>query len=211
MKLKILRRYDAVSEVLGTILILVISVMIFSVVYISFFSVDVSPSRPNVYIAGSIKGNNLILEHSGGESLPLETKVSVSLADGTYNVCEVKDKDSVKLTEKEKVEDEKEAKKETSKKKKGEITPSKTKEPTKETDKEVTEDVPEEAAEEEKKQEKPDTSQKVLCFLSKSVFVQDTLFKTSECNGTEVFNNVLFALKGQHIIAQGNALGTGLR
>ena len=56
---------------------------------------------------------------------------------------------------------------------------------------------------------KPDTSQKVLCFLSKSVFVQDTLLKTSRCNGAEVFNNVLFILKGQHIITQGNALGTG--
>lgn len=93
MKLKITKRNHAVSEVLGTILLLLISVMIFSVVYLSFFSVDVKPSTPTVNLAGSIKENNLILEHCGGEPLSLDTEVSIILQDGTNTKLEIKDDD----------------------------------------------------------------------------------------------------------------------
>jgi len=93
MKMKITKSNNAVSEIIGTILILAISVLIFSIVYISFFSVQVAPSAPSVYIAGSVKGTNLILEHCGGESLPLETQVSIYLKDGTHNLIEIKDDD----------------------------------------------------------------------------------------------------------------------
>ena len=65
----------AVSEVLGTILLLVISVSLFSVIYASFFAIDVTPNTPSVNIVGAIKQDSLILEHCGGESLSLGTKV----------------------------------------------------------------------------------------------------------------------------------------
>jgi hypothetical protein len=75
MKIRIVKQNKAVSEVLGTILLLAISVSIFSVVYASFFSVQVSPAMPSVNIVGSIDEGYLVLEHYGGESLSLDTKV----------------------------------------------------------------------------------------------------------------------------------------
>lgn len=65
----------AVSEVLGTVLLLVISVSLFSVVYVSFFAVDVTPNTPSVNIVGAIKEDSLVLDHYGGEPLSLGTKV----------------------------------------------------------------------------------------------------------------------------------------
>lgn len=72
----------AVSEVIGTILILTISVSLFSVVYASFFSIDVSPSTPAVRIVGTISNNNLILDHKGGDMLKLDTKTILDYGNG---------------------------------------------------------------------------------------------------------------------------------
>lgn len=73
------RRTDtfAVSEVLGTILLLGISVSLFSVIYISFFAVDVEPSTPNVDMMATLQDNHLIVEHRGGEDLDLETRLMI--------------------------------------------------------------------------------------------------------------------------------------
>jgi len=65
----------AVSEVLGTILLLLISVTIFSVVYVSFFSVEIDNQVPSVDMVGTIQDNNLILEHRGGDSISLGTEI----------------------------------------------------------------------------------------------------------------------------------------
>ena len=59
----------AVSEVLGTILLLVISVSLFSVVYVSLFSIDVEPNSPSINLVGTIDNNKLFLEHRGGEDI----------------------------------------------------------------------------------------------------------------------------------------------
>ncbi len=73
------RRTDtfAVSEVIGTILLLGISVSLFSVVYISFIAVDSQPSTPSLDVVGSIQDNYLILEHAGGEDIDLDFRVIV--------------------------------------------------------------------------------------------------------------------------------------
>ena len=80
---KIMGKNKAVSEILGTVLLLFISVSLFSAVYISFFSIEVKPSTPSVNIVGTIEKNILILEHRGGESLSLNTEVILSYNGGT--------------------------------------------------------------------------------------------------------------------------------
>ena len=77
MKIKIIKHNKAVSELLGTILLLVISVTVFSVVYASLFSAQANPSTPSVNLVGTIKSNNLLIEHFGGKSLSLRTKVLI--------------------------------------------------------------------------------------------------------------------------------------
>ena len=79
----------AVSEVLGTVLLLVISVSVFTVVYASFFSVDLGSDVPSVSLIGVIENNNLIILHQGGEDIGLDTRVIMSPipnVDGSQNV-----------------------------------------------------------------------------------------------------------------------------
>ncbi|MEF8878834.1 MAG: type IV pilin [Candidatus Thermoplasmatota archaeon] len=65
----------AVSEVVGTVLLLVISITIFSSVYISLSTVDLGESTPSVHVTASLNDTTLTLEHCGGESLENDTKV----------------------------------------------------------------------------------------------------------------------------------------
>ena len=73
----------AISEVFGTILILAISVSLFSLVYVSLLSVDVEESSPEITIIGTIEDNYLLLEHRGGESLDLTDRILLTLLDGS--------------------------------------------------------------------------------------------------------------------------------
>ena len=82
----------AVSEVFGTIVLLVISVILFTAVYASFFAVEVNPAPPSVNIVGTIEDNNIILAHRGGEQLDLNTKVIISPDSGTTENLKVGDK-----------------------------------------------------------------------------------------------------------------------
>ena len=83
----------AVSEVLGTILLLGISVALFSIIYISLFSIQATPSTPSVNIVGTIKNNQLILDHMGGEDLKLDTKIIMHFPDDTRKSLLVKEND----------------------------------------------------------------------------------------------------------------------
>jgi uncharacterized repeat protein (TIGR01451 family) len=71
-------RNHAVSEVLGTILLLVISVTLFSAVYASILSVPNPPSTPSATIVGTIDNKELILEHRGGEKINLNAKIIIT-------------------------------------------------------------------------------------------------------------------------------------
>ena len=73
----------AVSEVLGTVLLLVISVTLFSVVYASVLSIPNTPSTPSVTIIGTIEDNMLMLEHRGGDKLTLNSEILLSMKDGS--------------------------------------------------------------------------------------------------------------------------------
>jgi len=86
---KIRSKNKAVSEVLGTVLLLLISVTLFSAVYISFFSIEIKPSTPSVNIVGTIEKNRLVLEHRGGESLSLNTEIILRYNGGTTQSIQV--------------------------------------------------------------------------------------------------------------------------
>ena len=89
--IKIKNNNNAVSEVLGSILLIMISVSLFSVVYITFFSIDMDQSSPSVNIIGTVNDNNLILEHRGGEPLHLKTKVILDLSDKQREIFSIND------------------------------------------------------------------------------------------------------------------------
>jgi len=72
-----IKHNKAVSEVFGTILLLLISVMIFSVVIASLSSFDGGPAPPSVALVGSIQNNNLVISHNGGQGLDLNTKILI--------------------------------------------------------------------------------------------------------------------------------------
>jgi uncharacterized repeat protein (TIGR01451 family) len=84
--IKIKNNNNAVSEVLGSLLLIVISVSLFTVVYVSFFTIDLDQSSPSVTIVGTINDNNLILEHRGGEPLNLKTKVLLEHSEGEREI-----------------------------------------------------------------------------------------------------------------------------
>lgn len=81
---------SGVSEVIGTILLLGISVALFSVIYVSVLSVPSAPSTPSSNIAFSLNETSLILTHSGGEPLGLDSKVKITVDDNsyTYNIAD---------------------------------------------------------------------------------------------------------------------------
>ena len=73
----------AVSELIGTVLMLGMAVAIFSVVYISVLSTSLHTTEPKPTIVASIEGNNIIFEHRGGEKLNLDTKITISIQNTT--------------------------------------------------------------------------------------------------------------------------------
>jgi len=73
----------AVSETVGTLLLLGISVSLFSVIYLSVLMVSPSPTSPSVNLICTVEKNNIILEHRGGKALDLDTKIIVTINDTT--------------------------------------------------------------------------------------------------------------------------------
>ena len=67
------RKNMAVSDVVGTVLLLGITVALFSTLCVGVLSYPFSPSEPAVNIVGTRVGDYLILEHRGGEALSLDT------------------------------------------------------------------------------------------------------------------------------------------
>ena len=81
--MKIKRADDAVSEILGTILLLLIVVTVFSGIYIFFSAPPSDIPQPFVTITGKMEGTNIALTHRGGDSLPLSSLLSVTINNST--------------------------------------------------------------------------------------------------------------------------------
>lgn len=80
----------AVSETVGTLLLLGISVSLFSVIYLSVLIVSPSPIRPSVNLICTVEKNNITLEHRGGKTLDLDTEIIVT-TNGTNETLTVND------------------------------------------------------------------------------------------------------------------------
>jgi hypothetical protein len=75
------RRNIAVTEMVGTMLLLVISVAIFSVLYLSIVTVSPNPAQPSVNLICTLDNENITFEHRGGETLDLDTVITVTIND----------------------------------------------------------------------------------------------------------------------------------
>jgi len=69
----------AVSEILGTVVLLAIAVGLFSIIYLTLSSSLLIQESPQVNIVGYVDGNNLILEHLGGSSLDSSVEFLVTI------------------------------------------------------------------------------------------------------------------------------------
>ena len=67
----------AISEVMGTVLLLIMAVSLFGVVYVFVVNEAFNPEEnaPSVAIAGTTEGKNLIFENRGGKSLSSESLI----------------------------------------------------------------------------------------------------------------------------------------
>ena len=71
---------EMVSDLVGTMVLLAISVVIFSSLYSMVLSYPFASDPATVTIIGTIDGSNIILEHRGGEALGLETTIPITIA-----------------------------------------------------------------------------------------------------------------------------------
>ena len=71
----------SVSEVLATILLLGAAVLIFSSLYAMVFSYPFEADEPTPVIIAFVEGDNIILEHRGGEELGLNSKINLRIGD----------------------------------------------------------------------------------------------------------------------------------
>lgn len=77
---------EAVSEIVGTILLLGITVSLFSVICGIVLSYPFSPSSPSTNLVGMVEGEYLLIEHRGGKALDLGTKVSLTIGDNMSEI-----------------------------------------------------------------------------------------------------------------------------
>jgi len=67
----------AVSEILGSVLLIAIAISAFTIVYINFLS-DEGPSETTyVTIVGWIEDGNIFFEHQKGEGINIDSKVTI--------------------------------------------------------------------------------------------------------------------------------------
>jgi len=87
-----------VTETFRTVVLLVISIALFSVIYLSVLTIYPSPTSPSVNFICSVdeKNNNIIIEHRGGKKLDLDTEISITIADvnDKFSVGDYLDNDS---------------------------------------------------------------------------------------------------------------------
>lgn len=85
------KQNHAVSEVVGTILLLGISVTLFSVIYTMVLSTPYTPPTPTSNIVYSLDNSNLTLTNVGGKPLELDTEVKILINDSLYQSYKVGD------------------------------------------------------------------------------------------------------------------------
>ena len=82
---------NAINEIVGTMLILGISVSIFSIVYISVLTIPYPSSTPSSDICFSLDETEIVLTHFGGEELDLYSQVIIIIGDESPITVNVSD------------------------------------------------------------------------------------------------------------------------
>lgn len=78
------RKTEAVSEVVGTLLLIAIAISLFALlafVSISLPSIFFSNPTPSANIIGMVQGNGIVLEHYGGQPIPLDAEIRIMFAE----------------------------------------------------------------------------------------------------------------------------------
>jgi hypothetical protein len=79
--MKNIRINKAVSEIVGIAILLGISISLFVIVQTLVLSYPFEPSPPSVNLVGTINGENIFIEHHGGESISLDSKIIITIGD----------------------------------------------------------------------------------------------------------------------------------
>ena len=87
----------AVSEIVGTVLLLAIAICIFSLLSVIVMSYPIPSDTPSANLVGTIIKTNegeysLVIEHRGGTSLRLDTKVLLEFSNGTSKSIRIGEK-----------------------------------------------------------------------------------------------------------------------
>jgi hypothetical protein len=77
--MKYIKNNQALSDIVGIVILLGISVSLFSVVQLIVLNYPFEPSPPTVDLVGHIVNDNIIIEHQGGESISLDSKILISI------------------------------------------------------------------------------------------------------------------------------------
>ena len=76
------RKNEAVSEIIGTLMILAIAIVCFSIVQLFAYAfLPENENPPSVRLVASVEDENIIIVHHGGESLALNTKILCTVDD----------------------------------------------------------------------------------------------------------------------------------
>jgi len=75
-----MKRVDkAVSESVGTLLLLGITISLFSVIYFCVITIYPINASPTVNLLCTSSENNITIEHRGGKTLDLDTKIIITI------------------------------------------------------------------------------------------------------------------------------------
>jgi len=86
--MKNVRANKAVSEVVGTAILLGIAIALFSVVQTVALTFPFNPSTPSAQLVGTIDENTIFIKHKGGESFSLDAKI-IFLFDGEIKIVKI--------------------------------------------------------------------------------------------------------------------------
>lgn len=79
------RAKKAVSEIVGTALLLGIAIALFSIVQVIALNLPYNTNPPSVRLVGNIENETIYIVHHGGESLSLDTEIIFRINDNTYS------------------------------------------------------------------------------------------------------------------------------
>jgi flagellin-like protein len=79
------RTRHAVSEIVGTVMLLGIAIALFSIVQLLAFSLPENQNTPSARLIGNVAGDAIHISHHGGESLELNTKLVFTIDGTSYN------------------------------------------------------------------------------------------------------------------------------